>query len=132
MVGLPAELDDLVVNTSQSIGGRFTYNRDWNAGSSIGLGMLRSTCSIDDCVKISWSTGHTQCSIERGMRSSSAVAYLDPLTSSGSRPNLSILINTVVTKILQSNVSIHVPEFKKVELAQRGSGKYYHGLVCLA
>lgn len=65
------------------------------------------------------------------MRSSSAVAYLDPLIDSSSRPNLSILINTVVTKLLPSEASHGVPEFKTVELGQVNSSKCLQDLTNL-
>ncbi|KAK7687997.1 hypothetical protein QCA50_008367 [Cerrena zonata] len=102
--GFPAGVvDDRVVNASKLLGGRFAYNRDLNAGDFVGVGYLQS------------SVGH-------GRRSSAAVAYLDPLVSSRSRPNLSVLVNTVVTKLYHSVSLNGIPEFKTVELGQVNSG----------
>lgn len=68
--------------------------------------------------------GYLQSSVGQGRRSSSAVAYLDPLVSSGSRPNLSVLINTVVTKLYHTNSLDGTPEFKTIELGQVNSSQY--------
>lgn len=38
LAGFHAELDDRVINSSQLLGGRFSYNEDLNAGSFVGIG----------------------------------------------------------------------------------------------
>ena len=69
-------------------------------------------------------SGYLQSSVGQGRRSSSAVAYLDPLVSSGSRPNLSVLINTIVTELYHIESSDGTPEFKTIELGQVNSSQY--------
>lgn len=120
MGGFPAEeVDSRVVNTSNLLGGRFSYIQDVNAGDTVGISKLcfvavfffPSNNFVHDL-------GYLQSSVGQGRRSSSAVAYLDPLVSSGSRPNLSVLINTVVTKLHRSGSPDETSDFRTVELGQ--------------
>lgn len=126
MGGFPAGIvDDRVVNASKLLGGRFAYNRDLNAGDFVGVGeFVISTIVSYLCSTFLTYVGYLQSSVGHGRRSSSAVAYLDPLVSSGSRPNLSVLVNTVVTKLYRSVSSSGTPEFKTVELGQVNSGQF--------
>lgn len=113
------------MNASKLLGGRFAYNRDLNAGDFVGVGKLLSfTPTVVDnlCSTLFTHTGYLQSSVGHGRRSSAAVAYLDPLVSSRSRPNLSVLVNTVVTKLYHSVSLNGIPEFKTVELGQVNSG----------
>lgn len=38
--GFPLALDDIVVNSSKELGGRFPYNQDLNAGETLGFSTL--------------------------------------------------------------------------------------------
>ncbi|KAI0077524.1 aryl-alcohol-oxidase from pleurotus Eryingii [Panus rudis PR-1116 ss-1] len=97
--GFPLPIDDIVVNSSQELGGRFQFNLDFNAGNFVGVGFMQST-------------------IGGGERSSAATAYLEPVET---RSNLDILINTRVTKLVKTGTSKSGPIFKAVEIGQPGS-----------
>ncbi|THG95129.1 hypothetical protein EW026_g6469 [Hermanssonia centrifuga] len=101
--GFPLPLDGLVVNASRELGGIWSYSRDLNAGITLG-------------------TGYMQSSIGGGERSDSATAYLHPVDS---RTNLDILINTQVTKIIQSGTDGGKPAFRIVQMAQNAEGPLY-------
>ncbi|KAL4243738.1 GMC oxidoreductase family protein [Abortiporus biennis] len=99
--GVETGIDDYIFNTSVSLGGRFFFNIDYNAGISLGTGFIQS------------SNGG-------GQRNSAATAYLHPAEL---RPNLDILINTQVTRLLtQSDANSTTPIFRTVEFAQDASG----------
>ncbi|RDB19313.1 Pyranose dehydrogenase 1 [Hypsizygus marmoreus] len=100
--GFPTELDSMVVNTSKSLGGRFAYNQDINAGKTLGFGLMQS------------SIGHSK-------RSSSATAYLAPAMN---RPNLDVLINTHVTRLVRTSER-HISVFRTIEVATSASGQHY-------
>ncbi|PBK74128.1 aryl-alcohol oxidase-like protein [Armillaria solidipes] len=96
--GFPTDLDERVVDTSKKLGGRFPYTVDLNAGHSVGF------------------PGYMQSSVGGGQRSSAATAYLNP---SQERDNLDILINTHVTKLVQTGTrSWSKPEFRAIQVAQ--------------
>ncbi|KAK0195795.1 aryl-alcohol-oxidase from pleurotus Eryingii [Armillaria mellea] len=95
--GFPTELDERVVETSKKLGGRFPYTVDLNAGHFVGFSYMQS--SVGD-----------------GQRSSAATAYLNPCQE---RDNLDILINTHVTKLVQTCAqSWSKPEFRAIQVAQ--------------
>jgi len=83
--------DPLVIQTTKDLPDEFPFTEDANAGRPIG---------------ISW----TQFSIANGTRSSAATAYLDPVLD---RPNLSVLVGTHVTRILQTSRG----SFRTIEFA---------------
>ncbi|CAL1710566.1 unnamed protein product [Somion occarium] len=96
--GFSLPIDDLVVSTSNQLGGRFSFNVDFNSGKFVGVGFMQS-------------------SIGGGERSSAATAYLEPVES---RRNLDILINAQVTKLIQSGTSKSGPIFQVAEIGQPG------------
>ncbi|KAF2730513.1 aryl-alcohol-oxidase from pleurotus Eryingii [Polyplosphaeria fusca] len=104
--GYPVPLDSLVVDASKNMGGRFTFNQDINTGDTLGFTV-------------------TQFSIGDSRRSSAATAYLDPLFTS-SRKNLDVLIYTQVTRLVQSDGSGDMPEFKTIEIATSGEAERFH------
>ncbi|THU91700.1 alcohol oxidase [Dendrothele bispora CBS 962.96] len=71
--GYPQAIDKNVIRASRELGGDFAFNLDMNNGNELGLG---------------------------GNRSSAATSYL--AEEFISRPNLHVLVNTHVTKILQT------------------------------
>ncbi|KAK7685401.1 hypothetical protein QCA50_011264 [Cerrena zonata] len=87
-------IDDLVVQSSKQLGGRFKYNSDFNSGDCTGVGFMQST-------------------IGNGVRSDSNTAYLQPAAS---RPNLHILLNTHITRLIHSVSANSGPIFTTVEL----------------
>ncbi|KAK0226303.1 aryl-alcohol-oxidase from pleurotus Eryingii [Armillaria fumosa] len=95
--GFPTELDERVVDTSKKLGGRFPYTVDLNAGRFVGVSYMQS-------------------SVGGGQRSSAATAYLNPCQE---RDNLDILINTHVTKLVQTGAGgWSKPEFRAIQVAQ--------------
>ncbi|KAJ7198824.1 aryl-alcohol oxidase, partial [Mycena pura] len=83
-----------VIQTTIEMPEEFPFVLDYNAGTPLGLGWAQNTI------------GH-------GARSSSAVSYLAPHFLE--RPNLHVLINAQVSRILSNNASIH---FNQVEFSQ--------------
>ncbi|KAL4247801.1 GMC oxidoreductase family protein [Abortiporus biennis] len=102
---IPRPIDAIGLAASKELGPRFAYNSDINSGNTLGLGYARF-------------------SMLNGKRHSSATAYLNDAIP---RPNLDVLINTQVTKLIQSQVSPDdsEPTFDVVELAQSRDGKRY-------
>ncbi|KAG5728166.1 hypothetical protein E4T56_gene19285 [Termitomyces sp. T112] len=93
----PTPIDSKVINASHQLGGDFNFVLDYNDGLPLGLGWLQTT--VD---------GPT------GSRSSSATAYLTPEFLK--RPNLDILVNAQVSRLLQTQegkpLSFLTVEFK--------------------
>jgi choline dehydrogenase len=52
---------------------------------------------------------------------SSAKAYLAPALY---RPNVDVLVHTMATKVVQTNIQDGVPVFKRVEFAQSADGGF--------
>ncbi|KAJ3970847.1 GMC oxidoreductase-domain-containing protein [Lentinula raphanica] len=103
---LPGQLlptDELAIDASNELSNEFPFNLDYNSGNTIGLG---------------W----TQATIANGRRVTAASAYLVPAML---RPNLDILVNTQVTKILQSNIKDNLPVLKAVQFLSIGDKKIY-------
>ncbi|KAJ7461961.1 aryl-alcohol oxidase [Mycena latifolia] len=97
--GFPQPIDGRLVKTTQQLETEFAFNLDMNSGNPLGIGYTQST--IDS----------------HGQRSSSASSYLGP--DFISRPNLHVLLNAQVTRLLQTGSS-HLPTFKTVEISQIG------------
>ncbi|KAF9500024.1 aryl-alcohol oxidase precursor [Pleurotus eryngii] len=95
--GFPTPLDDRVLATTQEQSEEFFFNPDMGTGHPLG---------------ISWSIA----SVGNGQRSSSSTAYLRPAQS---RPNLSVLINAQVTKLVNSGTTNGLPAFRCVEYAEQ-------------
>ncbi|KAI0061203.1 aryl-alcohol-oxidase from pleurotus Eryingii [Artomyces pyxidatus] len=92
--GYPTDLDSRVFATTTELP-EFPFNLDTSSGKPLG---------------ISWS----QFSVGGGVRSSASVSYLQPVLS---RPNLDILVNTQVTKVVQTGTQRGVPVFRGVQFA---------------
>ncbi|KAF5350971.1 hypothetical protein D9756_008209 [Leucocoprinus leucothites] len=75
-------VDVLTLTAIQQLGGEFKYNVDFNSGMPLGVGWTQSTIGHD------------------GTRSSAATSYLTPQIQA--RNNLHIVLNTFVTRILES------------------------------
>ncbi|KAJ3817824.1 hypothetical protein F5880DRAFT_1705903 [Lentinula raphanica] len=106
LAGFPQSINEDIVRTSSELGGIFQYNLDMNSGNPLGLGWLQAT-------------------IDGGNRSSAATSYLGPEYIN--RPNLHVLINTRVTRILQDNSSTSnsSPRLATVDFAQDPDGPRY-------
>lgn len=101
--GFRADLDSRVLKAAAALRHEFPFNRDVNSGNPLGIG---------------WN----QFAIGQGRRTSAATAYLRPALS---RPNLDVLINTQVTKVLQTGTRHGVPVFQGVQFAQSAAGPVY-------
>ncbi|KAI9435482.1 aryl-alcohol-oxidase from pleurotus Eryingii [Lactarius indigo] len=91
-------LDSRIFNTTTQLA-EFPFNEDMNSGNPLGIG---------------WA----QFSIGGGQRSSASVSYLTPVLS---RSNLDILVNTLVTKVVQTGTHGGLPVFRGVQFAQSAS-----------
>ncbi|EPQ58624.1 alcohol oxidase [Gloeophyllum trabeum ATCC 11539] len=104
-ISLPGFLlgtDERVVNASHELP-EFRYNIDQNSGDMIGIGWAQST-------------------IANGTRTTSAGSYIEPALL---RPNLDILVDTQVTKVLQTGNHDGTPVFRGVEFAQSATGPLF-------
>ncbi|KAF9075441.1 aryl-alcohol oxidase [Rhodocollybia butyracea] len=84
LAGFPQSINENIIQASTELGGIFDFNLDMNSGTPLGLGWLQAT-------------------IDGGSRSSAATSYLGPRFIN--RPNLHVLVNTRVTRILQDKSS---------------------------
>ncbi|EEB90206.1 hypothetical protein MPER_11617 [Moniliophthora perniciosa FA553] len=96
----PQPIIATVQDAAKNSGGRYTFNLDYNAGNTIGIG---------------WA----QCNIGGGVRNSAATAYLEPAIQ---RANLDILIHTRAVKLDSANGSKGTPLINTVELASDANG----------
>ncbi|KAH8092604.1 aryl-alcohol-oxidase from pleurotus Eryingii [Cristinia sonorae] len=94
--GFPVATDDIILKSAKQLGGRFAFHEDFNDGTVLGIGYMQST-------------------IGEGQRSSGATAYLNPVFS---RSNLDVLVNTHVTKLINTAAAKKTPIMNKVELVQ--------------
>ncbi|KAF7305849.1 Aryl-alcohol oxidase [Mycena chlorophos] len=99
VAGFATEIDPLILSTTQTVA-EFPFNLDMNSGYQLGIG---------------WA----QQSILKGDRSSAATSYLG--STYISRPNLNVLLNARVTRILPTKGNGH---FTTVQF-QDPSGKVY-------
>ncbi|KAF9078105.1 alcohol oxidase [Rhodocollybia butyracea] len=102
--GFPLPIDQLGIQASQELGGIFAFNLDYNSGNPLGL---------------SWA----QYTINNGTRSSSAASYLSPTFLQ--RPNLHVLVNARVSRVLRTSSNTSIPTFCGVEFAHELDGPMY-------
>jgi len=111
-VSLPGEstpLDARVINATQT-SPEYPFNEDMSGGdhSLLGVGWLQSSAG-------------------GGVRSSSSTSYL---AAAKSRPNLTVLVNATVLKLVQTGVKNGAPSFKKVQFGSSpGTGSTPAGKV---
>ncbi|KAJ7436219.1 alcohol oxidase [Mycena latifolia] len=98
--GFPRDTDARVFKAASALGDEFPFNIDMNSGDTLGIGWTQST-------------------IRNGSRSSSVTSYLAPRYIS--RPNLHVMLNTRVTRILQSGPGAK-SAFQTVEYASSAGG----------
>ncbi|KAF8645738.1 hypothetical protein AX16_007606 [Volvariella volvacea WC 439] len=88
--GFPQSVDNRVVQATQQMPDEFPFKLDMNSGNHLGIGWGMST-------------------IQGGVRSSSATSYLS--ADVRKRPNLTILLNARVTRVVPSSIlSVLLPE----------------------
>ncbi|CDO69332.1 Aryl-alcohol oxidase [Trametes cinnabarina] len=95
----PFPTDEPIIRAAEEIGGDFHPIEDYNSGNPLGL---------------AWFQG----AIGGGVRNDAATAYLVPALS---RKNLDVLIQTQVTKLVQTGVQGGKPVFRGVQFAQSKS-----------
>ncbi|KAJ3903653.1 hypothetical protein F5879DRAFT_1010325 [Lentinula edodes] len=95
--GFPNEIDNRTIQTTSEMNKEFPFNLDMNSGYQLGIGWVQAT-------------------IGDGTRSSSAASYLGP--SFISRPNLHVLLNTRVLRVLENEHQ--QSDFRTVEFTQDG------------
>ncbi|RDB18616.1 Pyranose dehydrogenase 3 [Hypsizygus marmoreus] len=100
--GSSTPIDAKVISATRQLGGDFKFVLDQNNGKPIGVGWIQTT--VD---------GPT------GRRSSSATSYLSPKFLR--RPNLHVLVNAQVSRVLQTKGG-NTPTFLKVEFKQTSPG----------
>ncbi|KAL0946176.1 hypothetical protein HGRIS_012438 [Hohenbuehelia grisea] len=86
LAGFPRSTDQRVIQVTKELPEEFPFDLDMNDGRPIGLGWLQAT-------------------IKKGKRSSSATSYLGPQFIN--RPNLHVLLNTRVTRVLPRQQNDH-------------------------
>ncbi|THU96778.1 aryl-alcohol-oxidase from pleurotus Eryingii [Dendrothele bispora CBS 962.96] len=100
LADLSHEIDAKVIDTTTEMSEDYPFNQDMNSGNHLGLGWVQAT-------------------VENGTRSSSATVYLSDQFLQ--RPNLQVLVNARVTRVLQSNTTnCTSPTFDQVEFTQDG------------
>ncbi|KAL0572693.1 hypothetical protein V5O48_009267 [Marasmius crinis-equi] len=106
LAGFRFQMDTRIIQASKSMGNDSDYHfvLDMNSGSNLGVGFSQMT-------------------INNGTRSSSATSYLGPQFIN--RPNLHVLVNAHVTRILSTNMSGDAVAFNGVELSQ-DAGETFH------
>ncbi|KAF8199817.1 alcohol oxidase [Mycena galopus ATCC 62051] len=99
----PRDSDARVFATTSELSQEFPFNIDMNSGAPLGIGWVQS-------------------STNNGSRSSSATSYLAPQYIN--RPNLHVVLNTLVTRVLQSsrNSQTGKTAFQTVEYASSNNG----------
>ncbi|KAJ7629664.1 aryl-alcohol oxidase [Mycena polygramma] len=95
------QFDSRIIATTREKPGAFPFNLDMNSGRPLGVGWIQTT-------------------INGGQRSSAATSYLGH--NFVSRPNLHVLVNSHVTRIIQTGVDQGKPAFRSVEFAQSETG----------
>ncbi|RDB26641.1 Pyranose dehydrogenase 3 [Hypsizygus marmoreus] len=98
--GFPQPIDSRVLTTTAELHEEFPFNNDMNSGNPLGVGWLQAT-------------------IDHGKRSSSATSYL--ASNFQARKNLHILLQTRVTRILQTSTSVSTLAFRTVEFTSENA-----------
>ncbi|KAH9031887.1 aryl-alcohol-oxidase from pleurotus Eryingii [Lactarius pseudohatsudake] len=105
--GFRADLDSRacsrVLKAAARLTRDFPFNMDMNSGNPLRIGLNQFT-------------------IGEGRQTSAATAYLRPALS---RPNLDVLLNTKVRKVLQTGTRNGIPVLQGVQLVQSAAGLVY-------
>lgn len=95
LIGYRPANDELMMDAAAELGGQYTFNSDMNDGDPSG-------------------TGYPHYTINGGERSSAATAFLS--STHLARPNLHVVVNTRVTRILQTTTVHGRPSMRTVEI----------------
>lgn len=107
-----------VIETTVEMPEEFPFVLDYNDGRPLGVGMSEN--APDNEQNSNDDPGWAQNTIGNGARSSSAVSYL--ATPFIERPNLHVLINAQVSRVLAANTSGGNVHFSQVEFSQDMKG----------
>ncbi|KLO19189.1 aryl-alcohol oxidase-like protein [Schizopora paradoxa] len=99
--GFPSEIDNRIIDTAKQSNGLFPFSLDLQSGNALGVSLPQNA-------------------VGNGTRSSSATAYLRPVLN---RSNLDVLIQTTVTRLINTSGAKEKPSFKKVEFAANSTAK---------
>ncbi|CAA7266121.1 unnamed protein product [Cyclocybe aegerita] len=99
--GAPTAIDDRFEAAIDQLGGEFTWNLDTNSGSPLGFGWSQAVIDGPSASRSSSSTGYL------------AREFL-------LRPNLHVLVNAQVSRVISERTRDGVPEFKTVEFRLNG------------
>jgi choline dehydrogenase-like flavoprotein len=117
--GFVTPFDYRVIKATSELPNEFPFNLDTNSGRQIGIGaygyIQNSACSRT--MGIGWG----QFTIKGGERSSSATSYLAPQFAK--RPNLHVLVNSRVSRVLQTGSVRGIPSFRRVEFTHGSRSK---------
>ncbi|KAG6910329.1 hypothetical protein DXG01_011397 [Tephrocybe rancida] len=100
LAGHPQNIDSRFMQTTKELPDEFPFNLDANSGDPLGV-------------------SYVQMSIKKGRRSSSATSYLAPEFLQ--RANLDVLVNTHVTRVIQTGTSKGLPAFHEVEISHNSA-----------
>ncbi|KAG6911011.1 hypothetical protein DXG01_005426 [Tephrocybe rancida] len=119
LTGYPLAIGTRIVQATKELGREFPFNRDMNSGNPIGFGIrvylpMNKWQSMLTSRLIGW----LQSTIKGGERSSSATSYLAPEVLK-TRPNLDVLLNTHVTRIMDKHGSFRWVELGRDRTAAR-------------
>ncbi|KAJ6615857.1 aryl-alcohol oxidase precursor [Mycena sp. CBHHK59/15] len=118
--GFSHPFDARIIETTKEKAKEFPFNLDMNSGRPLGVGeMLLCLLSVRASLTYAY-RGWLQSTINGGQRSSAATSYLGP--NFMSRPNLHVLVNAHVTRIIQTGVDQRKPAFRAVEFVQTETG----------
>ncbi|KAJ3511702.1 hypothetical protein NLJ89_g3945 [Agrocybe chaxingu] len=105
--GAPTVIDDRFEVAIDQLGGEFTYNLDVNSGSMLGFGWVQATIDGPSASRSSSSSGYL------------AREFL-------LRPNLHVLVNAQVSRVISEGNRDGVPEFKTVEFRLNGGDSLFN------
>lgn len=112
--GYPRATDERVIQATMDLAVEFPFNLDYNSGHQLGIGSR--LWLIDRKVLLKCDTGWTPLTVGNGTRSSSQTSYLGPKYIR--RPNLHVLTDARVTRILDTKRISQSPSFDAVEFTQ--------------
>ncbi|KAF7344405.1 Aryl-alcohol-oxidase from pleurotus Eryingii [Mycena sanguinolenta] len=118
--GSPLGLSEFVprsLQVTRELPDQFPFNLDYNSGTPIGVGTTTFLPTVLLIHLLCW-RGWTQTTIKNGKRSNSYTSYLAPEFIA--RPNLHVLLNSQVTRIIQTSQS--PKKFMTVEFAENREG----------
>ncbi|KAF8067881.1 aryl-alcohol oxidase precursor [Lyophyllum atratum] len=102
--GSPTPIDGRVIKATTQLGSDYKFNLDINSGNPLGIGWIQVT-------------------VDGAKRSSSATSYLAPQFMK--RPNLHVLINAQVSRLIQTGKDKDrgLPAFRAVEFRTSATGR---------